>query len=129
MARTFSYEFATSGTPEEAEARLQGEISRRLRRPSDGGAASNAQRQLRLSTYTPTSLSYTPKLLAPLPISLSIWIGRRVRGENVDVQFADGDDGQTRVTVSGKVGNGTQAIADPEFWTGVLSARRIREGD
>jgi hypothetical protein len=121
MTQAFSYEFSTPGTPEEAEARLQAAISGRLRRPSGGSAASNAQRQMGLSKHTPTSLSYKPKLLAPLPISLSIWLGRRLRGENVDVQFADGDDGQTRVTVSGKVGHGTQLLADREFWTGVLS--------
>jgi len=123
MAQTFSYEFSTSGTPEDAEARLQGTISERLRRPSGGSSASNAQRQMRLSKHTATSLSYKPKLLAPLPISLSIWLGRRLRGENVDVQFApNGADGQTRITVSGKVGHGTQATADREFWTGVLGA-------
>ncbi|HYB30263.1 MAG TPA: hypothetical protein VEF89_26900 [Solirubrobacteraceae bacterium] len=121
MAQTFSYEFSTSGTPEEAEARLQGAINERLRRPSGGSSASNAQRQMRLSKQTSTSLSYKPKLLAPLPISLSIWLGRRLQGENVDVQFADGGNGQTRVSVSGKVGHGTQAIADRDFWTGVLS--------
>ena len=123
MTQAFSYELSTPGTPEAAEARLQGVISERLRRPSGGSAASNAQRQMRLSKHTPTALSYKPKLLAPLPISLSIWLGRRLRGENVDVQFApNGGDGQTRITVSGKVGHGTQAIGDPEFWTGVLGA-------
>jgi len=123
MTQAFSYELSTPGTPEAAEARLQGVISERLRRPSGGSAAGNAQRQMRLSKHTPTSLSYKPKLLAPLPISLSIWVGRRLRGENVEVRFTpDGADGQTRVTVSGKVGNGTQAIADREFWIGVLGA-------
>ncbi len=122
MAQTFTYEFSTTGTPQEAEARLQGTISERLRRPSVGSSASNAQRQMRLSEHTPTSLSYKPKLLAPLPISFSIWLGRRLRGESVDVRFAaNGADGQTRITVSGKVGRGTQTIADREFWAGVLS--------
>jgi len=123
MTQAFSYEFSTPGTPKAAEARLQGVISERLRRPTGGSAAGNAQRQMRLSKHTATSLSYKPKLLAPLPISLSIWLGRRLRGETVDVRFApDGADGQTRITVSGKVGHGTQAIADQEFWTGLLGA-------
>jgi len=122
MARTFSYEFSTAGTPSEAQARLQRVLTDRLRRPSDGGSASNAQRQMRLSTQTATSLSYKPKLLVPLPVSLSIWLGRLLRGERVDLHFAaNGSDGQTRVTVSGKVGSGTQAIADREFWTEILS--------
>jgi hypothetical protein len=122
VAQTFSYEFSTSGTPEEAEARLQGAISERLRRPTGAGAAGNLHRQMRLSKHTANSLSYKPKLEVPLPVSLSIWVGRVLRGENVQVQFApNGGDGQTRITVSGKVGSGSQAIADRDFWTGILS--------
>ena len=121
-ARTFSYEFSTSGTPEEAQAKLQSVLTNRLRRPSGGGSASYPQRPMRLSTRTATTLAYKPKLLAPLPVSLSIWLGRLLRGEKVEVEFAsNGEDGQTRVTVSGKVGSGAQAIADREFWTEVLS--------
>ncbi|HUA48770.1 MAG TPA: hypothetical protein VMA77_26290 [Solirubrobacteraceae bacterium] len=123
MARTFSYELSTSGSPEEAQARLQRAISERLRRPTGGGTAGNLQHQLRLHEQTATSLSYKPKLAAPLPVSFSIWVSRMLRGENVEVQFApDGADGQTRIIVSGKVGGGTQAIADREFWTGILSS-------
>ena len=125
MAQTFSYDFSTSGSPEEAEARLQSAISERLRRPTGGGSVSNFQRQMRLSKQTATSLSYKPKLAAFLPVSLSIWGGRLLRGENVEVKFAqNGGDGQTRVTVSGKVGSGSQAIADREFWTEMLSGGR-----
>jgi hypothetical protein len=123
MAQTFSYEFSTSGTPEEAEARLQGVITAHLRRPAAGGGASNAQHQLRLAKQTATSLSYKPKLVIPLPISLSVWLGRLIRGENVNVTFsADGPDGETHVTVAGKVRRAGDAIADREFWTEVLSA-------
>jgi hypothetical protein len=74
-----------------------------------------------LSTQTAHSLSYRPKLLAPLPVSLSIWLGRLLRGEKVELRFAgDGADGQTHITVSGKAGHGTQAMADREFWTAIL---------
>jgi hypothetical protein len=123
MAKTFSYELSTTGSPEEAEARLQSAITERLRHPTGGSSASNLQHQLRLKERTATSLSYKPKLAAPLPVSFSIWVSRVLRGESVEVQFAsDGADGQTRITVSGQVGSGTQAIADREFWTGILSS-------
>ena len=133
MAHTFSYEFSTTGTPEEARARLQGVITERLRRPTGGsttsnaqhggGATSNAQHQLRLSKQTATSLSYKPKLLVPLPISLSVWLGRVIRGEHVDVTFsAAGSDEGTHMTVSGKVGRASEQTADREFWAGVLNA-------
>jgi len=123
VAHTFSYEFSTTGTPEEARARLQGVITERLRRPTGGGATSNAQHQLRLSKQTATSLSYKPKLLVPLPISLSVWLGRVIRGEHVDVTFsAAGTDEGTHMTVSGKVGRASEQTADREFWAGVLNA-------
>jgi hypothetical protein len=123
MTQTFSYEFLTPGTPEEAVARLQADITSRLRRPSGGSSASNAQRQMVLSKRTLTSLSYKPKLLAPLPVSISIWLGRRLRGENVDVRFAaNDDDGLTHITLSGRLGRGTQALAERDFWTAVLNA-------
>jgi hypothetical protein len=124
MAQAFSYEFSTSGTPEEAQARLARVITERLRRPTDRGAASNAQHQMRLSKQKASSLSYKPKLVIPLPVSLSVWLGRLIRGEKVDVHFApNGSDGQTRVVVSGNVGRGAQALADREFWTETLSAK------
>jgi len=122
VAHTFSYEFSTSGTPEEAEARLQGAISERLRRPT-GGGVSNHHRQMRLSKQTATSLSYKPKPAVFLPVSFSIWVRRLLGGENVEVNFApNGGDGQTRITASGKVGSGSQAIADREFWTAILNS-------
>lgn len=109
MAQTVSYEFSTSGTPPEAERRLQQVITERLRRPAGGGAASNAQHQMRLAKHTATSLSYKPQLVAPLPVSISVWPGR-LRRENLKVTFnADGANGETHVTVAGPVGRGNQA--------------------
>lgn len=121
MANTFSYEFSTSGmTPEEAQARVQRVFGERLRRPSGGGASGNLHRAMRLSRQTPTSLSYTPKLQVPMPVSILVWLGRELSRERVDLAFTpDGADG-TRVTVSGKVGHGGQAVADRDFWDGVL---------
>ncbi len=123
MASTFSYELSTSGaTPEEAKERVQRVLSERLRRPSGGTASSNIHRAMRLSKQTTTSLSYKPKLQVPLPVSTVIWLGREISGERVDLTFAaNGPDG-TRMEVSGKLGRGTQAIADRDFWDGVLSA-------
>ena len=93
-----------------------------MRRPTGGGATSNAQHQMRLSKETATSLSDKPKLLVPLPISTAVWLGRLARREIVNVTFtANGGDGKTHVTVAGKVGRGSDAIADREFWTDVLN--------
>jgi hypothetical protein len=124
MAQSFSYEFSTTGTPEETQTRLQRTLTERLRRPSGGGGASNLHRELRLSKRRATSLTYKPKLVAPLPISTMVWLGRVLSAEHIDVTCApNGGDGQTRVTVSGKVGRGGEAVADREFWTQVLNAR------
>jgi hypothetical protein len=123
MAQTFSYEFATTGTPQDARARLQSALTDRLRRPSGGGSARNLHRELRLSEHTTTSLTYKPKLVAPLPISTMVWVRRLVSAERINVTFTpDGGDGQTRITVSGKVGHGGEALADREFWADVVSA-------
>lgn len=122
MVNTFSYEFSTSGTtPEEAKERVQGVLSERLRRPSGGSAGSNIHRGMRLSKETPTSLSYKPKLQVPMPVSIIIWLGREIRGERINVTFIPNDTDGTRMAVSGTVGQGTQAVADRDFWDGVLS--------
>ncbi len=123
MAQTFSHEFTTTGTPEEARARLQSVLTDRLRRPSGGSGARNLHREMRLSKHTTTSLTYKPKLVAPLPISTMVWLGRVLSAEHVDVTFApNGGAAQTRITVSGKVGHRGEAVADREFWTEALTA-------
>jgi hypothetical protein len=122
MAQTFSFEFSTTGTPEEARARLQRALTDRLRRPSGGGSARNLHREMRLSKHSATSLTYKPKLVAPLPVSTIVWLGRVLSAERIDVTFAsNGGDGQTHITVSGKVGKGGEAVADREFWTETLA--------
>ena len=78
---------------------------------------------MRLSKQTPTSLSYTPKLQVPMPVSILVWLGRQLSRERVNLTFTpNGTDG-TRMAVSGKVGRGGQAVADRDFWDGVLSTR------
>ena len=77
---------------------------------------------MRLSKHTPISLTYTPKLVAPLPVSTMVWLGRVLSAEQINVTFTpNGGDGQTRITVTGKVGHGGEAIADREFWTAALT--------
>ena len=78
---------------------------------------------MRLSNHTATSLTYKPKLVAPLPISTMMWLGRVLSAERIKLTFAPNDDSQTHITVSGKVGHGGEAIADREFWTDALAAR------
>ncbi len=121
MAQTLSYEFSTKGTPEEAQARLQSVLTDRLRRPSGGGGAHNLHREMRLSSHNATSLTYKPKLVAPLPISTLVWLGRVLRAEKINVTFAPNGDAGTRITVAGKVGRGGEAVADREFWTEALT--------
>jgi hypothetical protein len=78
---------------------------------------------MRLSEHTATSLTYKPKLVAPLPISTMVSVRRLVSAERINVTFTpNGGAGQTRITVSGKVGHGGEALADREFWADVLSA-------
>ena len=123
MPQAFSFEFSTTASPEEARARLQRVLTDRLRRPSGGGGARNLHREMRLGGHTPTSLTYKPKLVAPLPVSTIVWLGRMLSAEEINVTFIpNGDDGDTRITVSGKVGHGGEAVTDREFWTEVLSA-------
>jgi hypothetical protein len=125
VPQTFSYEFSTTGTPEQAQARLQRVLTDRLRRPSGGGGARNLHREMRLGKQTATSLTYKPKLVAPLPISTMVWLGRLLSAERINVTFGPGiDDGETHIVVSGKVGHGGEAVADPEFWTEALSASK-----
>jgi hypothetical protein len=122
----FSYDFSISGgTPEEVEQRVQVVLTERLAHPS-GGAQSSLHRAMRLSRRTASSLSYRPKLRVWMPLSISIWLGRLLRREKIDLTFtgdtAEGDG--THVAVSGSVGQGGQALADREFWQGVLNASR-----
>jgi len=123
MSQTFSHEFSTTAAPEVAAARLERRLSDRLRRPSAGGGARNLHREMRLSEHTANSLTYKPKLVAPLPISTAVWLGRVLGAEKITVTFAgDERDGQTHITISGKVGHGAAAVADREFWAEALAA-------
>ena len=123
MSQTFSFEFSTTGNPEEIRARLQRVLTDRLHRPSGGGGARNLHREMRLRKHTGTSLTYRPKLVAPLPVSSMVWLGRVLKAEQINVRlFPNGGDGETRISVSGKVGHGGETFADREFWTEVLTA-------
>lgn len=123
MTQTFSYEFSTSGTPEVAQARLQTALTQRLRRPSGGAGVRNHHSAMRLSKQTPTSLTYKPKLVVPLLVGTSVWVGRVLHAEQINVTFApNGAEGETRITVSGKVGRAEEAIVGREFWTEALTA-------
>ena len=95
MAQTFSYQFAATGTPEDARARLQRVLTDRLHRPSGDGGARNLHREMRLSKHTATSLTYKPKLVAPLPVSTIVWLGRVLSAEHINVTFTpNGGDGR-----------------------------------
>jgi hypothetical protein len=56
---------------------------------------------MRLSKHTATSLTYKPKLVAPLPVSTMFRLGRVLSAEHINVTFAPkAGDGETRITVS-----------------------------
>jgi len=121
----FSYDFSISGgTPEEVEQRVQRVLTDRLAHPS--GVQSSLHRAMRLSRQTATSLSYTPKLRVPMPVSAIVWLGRLLKRERVDLTFTrdTADYRGTHLAVSGRVGQGGQNLADQEFWQGVLNASR-----
>jgi hypothetical protein len=83
---------------------------------------------MRLSKKSESSLAYGPKLQVPLPVSTLVWLGRLLSRENVRVSFSGegGDEGETRVAVSGRMGHGGEAVADREFWASALGAARWR---
>jgi hypothetical protein len=120
MTQTFSYEFSTTGTPEEAKARLQRVLTDQMHRPR--GGVPNHHSAMRLGKQTATSLTYKPKLVVPLLVGTMVWVRRVLSAEQINVTFApNGAEGETRITVSGKVGRGGEVIADREFWTEALN--------
>ncbi len=131
MAQTFSYEFLATGAPEEARTRLEDAVTGCLRRPIDGGATAGMHRQMRLARHTATTLSYRPRLVVPLPLSLAVWLSRMMRGEHIELTFGrGGSGGATSVLVAGKLGRGTEALGDRELWAGVLGPglRPLQQG-
>jgi hypothetical protein len=107
MAQSFAYELSVPGTPSEAQARLKGTVTERLR----------VNGSMRLASEDSSSLTFRPRWTFPVLLAAS----RLISGETVKLSFAAGDGGTgTRVAVSGKVGGSAKRLATREFWTEAL---------
>jgi hypothetical protein len=109
MAQTFTYDLSVPGTPSEAQARLKGTVTERVRTAG----------RMRLAAEDPSSLTFKPGWSFPVFLAASRMIG----GETVKLSFSAGDGGGgTRVAVSGKVGGSAKRLATREFWAETLQA-------
>jgi len=109
MAQSFSYELSVPGTPSEAQARLKGTVTDRLR----------VNGSMRLASEDASSLTFRPRWTFPIILAVTRTIG----GETVTLGFSAGDDATgTRIAVSGKVGATARKLATREFWAETLQA-------
>lgn len=107
MAQSFSYELSVPGTPSEAQARLKGTVTERLR----------VNGSMRLASEDASSLTFRPRWTFPIILAVTRTIG----GETVTLSFSAGE-GTTRIAVSGKVGGMARKLATREFWAETLQA-------
>jgi hypothetical protein len=105
VSQSFSYDLAVSGPPAEAQARVSGAVTERMRQTA----------KMRLANQDSKLLSFRPQWSWPLLAALFRVIG----GEAVTLNFSAADDG-TRVTVSGKVGGDAEKVANRDFWAQTL---------
>jgi hypothetical protein len=107
MAQSFSYDLTVPGAPSEAQARLKGTVTERLR----------VAGIMRLASEDANSLTFRPRWTFPVLLAAARTIG----GEMVRLSFTPAD-GATRVAVTGKVGGATRKLATREFWAETLQA-------
>ena len=107
MSQSFSYDLSVSGSPADAQARVRDAVVARMHDAA----------RMRLASQDSTSLSFRPEWSWPLLAALF----RTVGGQEVKVNFS-AENGETHVTVSGKVGGDAKTIAQRDFWTQTLSA-------
>ena len=107
MSQSFSYDLTVPGPPADAQARARGAVTEQM----------NQTAKMRLATDNSNSLEFRPKWGWPLAVTLFRVIG----GETVKLDFAAAD-GETRVTVSGKVGGDGEKVANRDFWAQALGA-------
>jgi hypothetical protein len=105
VSQSFSYDLAVSGSPADAQARVQDAVIERVRQTA----------KMRLANQDSNSLAFRPQWSWPLLAALFRVIG----GEAVKLNFSAADGG-TRVTVSGKVGGDAEKVANRDFWTQTL---------
>jgi hypothetical protein len=107
MAQSFSHDLSVPGAPSEAQARLKGTVTERLR----------VNGSMRLASEDASSLTFRPRWSFPVILAATRIIG----GETVRLSFGAGDGG-TVVSVSGKVGGTARKLASREFWAETLQA-------
>jgi hypothetical protein len=108
MAQSFSFELSVPGAPADAQARLKGPVTERLR----------VAGRLRLATEDSSSLSFRPTWSFPVFLAAT----RMISGENATLSFAPGEDGDSKVAVAGKVGGAYRKLTTREFWAETLQA-------
>ena len=108
MAQSFSFDLSVPGAPSEAQARLKGPVTARMKT-----AAS-----MRLAGEDASSLKFRPSWKFPVTLAVARMIG----GEGATLSFAPGEHGTTKIAVSGKVGGSTAKLARREFWAETLQA-------
>jgi len=108
MANQFKVELSMHEAPSEAQARAANALTEPARAIG-----------LSLKGRGAGELSYRPRVQFPFLIML--W--HNINREQMTVKFEPGDKGGTRVTISGAVASGNQAVAaDPELWSEALGA-------
>ena len=107
MSQSFSYDLSVAGSPADAQARVQGAVTERMRQTA----------RMRLANQASNSLSFRPQWSWPLLAALF----RMVGGEAVTLNFSAANGG-TRVTISGKVGGDAEKVANRDFWAQTLSS-------
>jgi hypothetical protein len=106
MPRTFSYDLSLTEPPTEALARLREAVTEQVLESAD----------MRPGHDAPDSMAFRPQWGWPLLVAVT----RRVRGENINLEFRPTDLG-TNVAVTGKVAGQAEQVASREFWTRALT--------
>jgi hypothetical protein len=106
MPQSFSYDVSLAESPDKAHARVRDIVTEQVLKSAEMSPCLEG----------PASMAFRPKLGWPLMMTAT----RRIRGENINLEFQPSDLGTT-VAVSGKVA-GHADVASREFWTKTLTA-------
>ncbi len=108
MAVPFDVQLSMPEAPSEAQARAANALTDPARRVG-----------LRLVKRGADELTYRPRV--QFPFLLMLW--HNLNGERMTVKFERGEQGGTRVNISGAVARARQPLAaDPEHWSEALGA-------
>jgi hypothetical protein len=105
MPRSFSYDLSLTESPAKARASVREAVTEQVLRSAD----------MRPAHEAPDSMAFRPQWSWPLLVALT----RRIRGENINLEFRPSDLG-TNVAVTGKVAGNAETVASREFWARTL---------